>query len=128
MKTITNSAAPSTVPSFEVLLKKMLPHFRYYIGKVLRLRRDRYHDALQELTCMALEMYQSLVRRGKEVFHTPIMKFAIKKYREGRRFCGFNSTDVLSHQTQFKGRCETYSIDDCAEDGSPAGLRIVLVI
>jgi hypothetical protein len=114
MTTITNST-PSPV-SFEVLLTKMLPHFRYYVGRKLRLRLDNFDDAVKELTAIAYEFYHSLVQRGKDVFYTPIMKFAIKRYREGRRFIGLNTTDVLSHQTQLLDRCATYSIDDCVED------------
>ena len=116
MTTITNTATTPSVPTFEALLTKMMPHFRYFVGKVLRLRRDRYHDAIQDLVGMALETYQSLVRRGKEVFYTPIMKYTIQHYRAGRRFVGYNTTDVLGHQAQFLGRSTTYSIDDCAED------------
>ena len=115
MTTIANSTTPSPV-SFDVLLDKMLPYFRYYAGRVLRLRRDNFDDAIQELTCMALEMYHSLVRRGKDVFYTPIMRFAIKRYREGRRFCGLNTTDALSPQTQLLRKCETYSLHQMDED------------
>ena len=110
-----NTTAPSAV-SFETLLDKMRPHFRYYVGKILRLRLDNFDDAMQELTAIAYEIYHSLVQRGKAVFYTPIMKFAIKRFREGRRFIGLNSTDVLGHQAQFLGRSTTYSIDDCVED------------
>ena len=116
MSAIFNTTTTSSPVSFEVLLTKMRPHFRYYVGKILRLRLDNFDDAMQELAAIAYEIYHSLVQRGKAVFYTPIMKFAIKRYREGRRFCGINSTDVLSLQTQLMGRCETYSIDDCVED------------
>ena len=115
MSAIFNTTTSSPV-SFEVLLTKMRPHFRYYVGKILRFRLDNFDDAMQELTAIAYEIYHSLVQRGKAVFYTPIMKFAIKRYREGRRFIGLNSTDVLGHQAQFLGRSTTYSIDDCVED------------
>ena len=115
MRTITNATTPSPV-SFEVLLDKMLPHFRYYAGRKLRLRLDNFDDAMQELTAIAYEIYHSLVKRGKAVFYTPIMKFAIQRYREGRRFIGLNTTDALGHQAQFLGRSTTFSINDCVED------------
>jgi hypothetical protein len=113
MTTIANA----TAPSFEVLLDKMLPHCRYYAKRVIRRRWIDFDDVVQDLCGIALEIYQSLVRRGKEVFYSPIMKFTIKKYREGRRFCGQNSTDILSCQTQKLGRsavCQlvTYDQDD----------------
>ena len=118
----TTTTTPSPV-SFEVLLTKMRPHFRYYAGKILRLRLDNYDDAVQELTAIAYEIYHSLVQRGKAVFYTPIMKYSIKRYREGRRFIGLNTTDVLGHQAQFLGRSTTYSIDDCLENTDKRHLR-----
>jgi len=107
----------STVPTFEALLEKMMPHFRYFAKRMKRrYKRFDFDDAIQELVGMALEMYHSLVRRGKEVFYTPIMKYAIGHYCEGRRFTGTNSTDICSHQTQIKGRSEVYSLfDDTGE-------------
>jgi hypothetical protein len=70
---------------------------------------------------MALETYQSLVRRGKEVFYTPIMKYTIRHYREGRRLCGSNSTDGLSEQTQRIGRA---AIRQLLDFESPDGNEI----
>jgi hypothetical protein len=112
MTTIANTAT-----SFEVLLDKMMPYFRRYAKRVIRRRWIDYDDVLQDLTGMALDIYLSLVRRGKDVFYSPIMKFTIKRYREGRRFCGLNTTDILSCQTQKLGRsaiCQlvTYEDDD----------------
>ena len=95
---------PSVTPSFESLLDKMTPHLRYYAKNVLRLRGDNFDDALQELTTIAYEMYLGLVKRGKEVFFTPILKYAIGHYKEGRRFAGTNQTDVLSDRTRLIGR------------------------
>ena len=117
MSAIFNTTAiQSNATSFEVLLDKMLPHFRYYVGRKLRLRLDNFDDAVQELTAIAYELYHSLVQRGKAVFYTPIMKFAIQRYREGRRFIGLNTTDALGHQAQFLGRSTAFSINDCVED------------
>ena len=103
--------APSTVPSFEVLLGKMTPHFRYFAKRVLRLKGDDYDDVLQELSAIAYEMYLSLVKRGKEVFYTPITRFAIGRYKEGRRFLGSDSTDVLSERTRQLGRTDVCNRD-----------------
>ena len=111
MKMHTVTTAPSTVPSFEVLLGKMTPHFRYFAKRVLRLKGDDYDDVLQELTALAYEMYLSLVKRGKEVFYTPITRFAIGRYKEGRRFIGYNSTDVLSEGTKVLGRTDVCNGD-----------------
>jgi hypothetical protein len=82
----------------------MQPHFHYFVRKILRLKGDNFDDALQELTALAYDLYLSLVRRGKDIFYTPLMKFAIKRYREGRRFIGTNSVDAMSEQTKIKGR------------------------
>ena len=106
----------STVPSFEVLLTKMKPHFRYYVRRKLRLRCDNFDDAMQELTAIAYELYHSLVQRGKTILYTPILRYSIKCYREGRPFIGLNSTDVLGHQALLLGRSTTYSVEDCADD------------
>ena len=91
----------STAPTFEVLLAKMMPHFRYYAKRHLRRKGSRrfdYDDVMQELIGFALGMYRSLIRRGraKEVYFTPIMQFAIKRHRAGRRFIGTKTSDVLS--------------------------------
>jgi len=106
MTTIANSTAPV---SFDALLDKMMPHFRYYARWHVRRknRRGDYDDVMQDLTCMALEIYTSLIRCGKEVFYSPIMKYAIKRYQDGRRFIGSNTRDILSHQTQILGRSDT---------------------
>ena len=102
MTTIANSTAPV---SFDALLDKMMPHFQYFARWHVRRknRRGDYDDVMQDLVGFALEMYTSLVQRGKEVFYSPIMQFAIKRYQEGRRFIGSNTRDILSHQTQILG-------------------------
>ena len=94
----------SHVPTFEELLRKMEPHFKFFARRVLRLKGDNLDDALQELSAMAYEMYCSLVKRGKDIFYSPIMKYTIGRYKEGRRFIGSNSTDALSEGTRQKGR------------------------
>ena len=116
MPTFIYASAPS-VPSFDVLYAKMLPHFRYYARRYSRSKRIDREDVIQELTGIALELYTSLVRRGKTVFYTPIMKYAIKRYREGRRFIGYNSTDILSEQTQMMGRSAICRLSEF--DGDP---------
>ena len=113
-------SAPAPI-SFEVLLDKMMPHFKYYARQHTRRkgRRDDYDDVIQDLVGIALEMYHALIRKGKEVFYSPIMKFAIQRYQDGRRFTGSNRTDILSHQTQILGRCDTCQLStfDSEEDG-----------
>jgi len=120
MTIIVNASAPSVVP-FEVLLAKMEPHFKFFAKRVLKLKADNLDDALQELRTIAFDIYRSLVRRGKDVFFTPIMKFAIKRYKSGRRFLGSNTTDVLSDETRILGRCETRSLSqfDIADGSLP---------
>ena len=113
MTTIANNSAPS-VPSsvvpFEVLLAKMQPHFEYFAGKVLRLKADNFDDAVQELTAIAFGFYDSLVRRGKETFYTPIMKFSIQRYREGRLFIGSSMTDLFANRTRMLKRSDVCSL------------------
>ena len=51
MSTIANASAP-TVVSFEVLLAKMEPHFKFFAKRVLKLKADNLDDALQEGKCV----------------------------------------------------------------------------
>ena len=113
----TQSITTNPSPSFEELLPKMLRQFRYFAGKVLRLRRDRFADALQDLVGIALEIYRSLIRRGKTAFYSPIVRYSIKRYKAGRRCTGSNTTDILSHQAQIMGRSETCSLDQLNDEG-----------
>jgi len=118
MTTITNSA-PSHVVPFEVLLAKMEPHFKFFAKRVLKLKADNLDDALQEMRAIAFDNYRSLVRRGKEVFYTPIKNFAIKRYKSGRRFAGSSTTDILSDWTRILGRCDICSLSQFGvEDNS----------
>ena len=109
----------ASVPSFDSLLQKMMPHFQCYAKRLMRRRGSRrfdFDDVIQELTGFALVMYRSLIRRNKEVFYTPLMKFAIMRYREGRRFAGTNTLDVLSEQAQELGRCDTCQLSEFDDD------------
>ena len=108
MKHQSVTTVPSAPVSFEVLYEKMLPHFWYFARQYDRCRRTDQEDVIQELTGLALINYMSLIERGKEVFYTPIMKYAVQHYKEGRRFVGSNTTDILSEQTQMMGRSDTY--------------------
>jgi hypothetical protein len=110
MSTITNATTP-TVVSFEVLLAKMNPHFKFFAKRVLKLKADNLDDALQELRAIAFDIYRSLIRRGKQAFYTPIMNYAIKRYNSGRRFAGTSTTDVLSDCTRILERCDICSLD-----------------
>ena len=108
MTTIINTV--SVPVSFETLYQRMLPQFQFFTKHLMRRRGGRrleFDDVIQELAGFALENYTSLVRRSKETYYTPIAKYAIKRYREGRRFAGTNTTDILSEQAQALGRCDT---------------------
>jgi len=113
MTAIINSTTPSvqSAPvSFEVLLTKMQPQFEYFVGKVLRFKADNFDDAVQELITIAFDIYQKSVRKGKQVFYTPIKDFAIKKYKDGRRFIGSSTTDILAERTRILKRSDIYSL------------------
>ena len=103
MTTSTNTTAAPV--SFEILLDRMLPRFQYFAQRVLKLKADNYDDAIQEMTAIAFDLYRSLVRRGKPAYYSPIMRFAVKYYRIGRRCMGANTVDVLSERTQILERC-----------------------
>jgi hypothetical protein len=116
MTTFTNST-PAAPVAFDLLLEKMEPHFKFYARRYSRRKRIDRDDVMQDLTGLALENYTSLIRRGKEVFYSPVMQFAIKKYRSGRRFTGMNTTDILSEQTQMLGRSKARQFSEF--DGDP---------
>jgi len=103
-------AKTSAVVPFEELLTKMMPHFDFFAKKVMRFSDDNYDECIQDLSCIALDMYHSLMRRGKEVFYTPIMKFAIKRYKDGRHFMGSDTVDLLSGRTRIFGRSNVRSL------------------
>ena len=105
MTTFTNTNTATAPVSFDSLLEKMLPRFRYFAKRVLRLKSDNYDDAVQDMTAIAFDLYRSLVRRGKPAYYSPIMRFAVKYYRIGRRCMGANTVDVLSERTQILERC-----------------------
>ena len=111
MKVQSISAGNTPHVSFESLLEKMLPRFRYYVRNILRYRADNFDDAVQELVTLAYTIYRSLVEQGKAIFYSPIVKFAIGRYKEGRRFIGYNSTDVLSEGTKALGRTDVCNGD-----------------
>ena len=102
--------ATNPVIPFEVLLEKMMPNFKFFAKRTLKLKADNYDDTLQDLSAIAFDIYRSLVRRGKQIFYSPISNFAIKRYKSGRRFAGSSTTDVLSDETRILGRCETCSL------------------
>jgi DNA-directed RNA polymerase specialized sigma24 family protein len=114
MSTITNSTTPSA--TFEELLDKMLPHFRYFAKKTVKRKGVDCEDIIQDLCGMALETYLSLIQRGQAVFYTPLMKFAIRHYIEGRRFTGSNTTDILAEQAQKLGRSDTCQLSTFEDD------------
>ena len=111
MKNHSVSTVPSAPVSFETLYGKMLPHFRYFAKQFILCNGKSKHydfdDIIQELSGLALINYMSLIQRGKDAFYTPIMKYAVQHYKEGRRFVGYNSTDIFSEQTQTMGRSDT---------------------
>ena len=105
-------STPSTPVSFDSLLAKMLPYFRHYARRYSRNKRIDRQDVIQDLIGLALQIYNSAVRRGKEVYYTPLMQYAIKRYKSGRRCRGYNSTDILSEHAQMLGRSEVHSFHD----------------
>lgn len=121
MITFSNQANVNSVPSFDELLTKMMPHFRFFAKQELKLKGDNYDECIQDLTCMAYENYTSLVNRGlgNRIFFTPIKQFAIQRFRSGRHYLGMNSTDIFATCTQIKGRSELRSIHLMRENDDP---------
>ena len=111
MTTIANASAPSRVAPFEVLLAKMEPQFNFFAKRVLKLKADNLDDALQEMRSIAFDIYQKLVRKGKQAFYSPIANYAIRHYKSGRRFTGTSTTDVLSDCTRILERCDICSLN-----------------
>jgi len=117
--TIVTNTTPS-VPTFDSLYAKMLPHFKYFARHHVKRKGKRgdFNDVIQDLAGFALQMYNSLIRRGKgaDVFYTPLMKYAIMRYRSGRRFVGSNTKDILADQTQILGKSETCQLSQFDEE------------
>ena len=113
MITFSNTANVNTVPAFEELLVKMRPHFEFFAKHDQKFRGDNYDECLQDLTCLAYDFYLSLVSREliDRIFYTPIMKYSIGRFKEGRHFTGSNSVDVLADATRIQGRVEVESIE-----------------
>lgn len=99
-------------PSFEELLAKMMPHFRYFASRE-GLTGDNYDECLQDMSCSAYEFYKSLMDRGLQdrVYYSPLAKYAMCRFKEGRRYNGYNSTDVLGEVTRLKERVEVDSLE-----------------
>jgi hypothetical protein len=72
----------------------------------MRLKGDNLDDAIQDMTAIAFAIYASLVRRGKMAFYSPIMRFAVKRYKSGRHFTGESTKDLLAERTKILGRSE----------------------
>ena len=53
MKVQSISTGNTPHVSFEVLLKKLLPRFRYFVKNILRYKADNADDAVQELVTLA---------------------------------------------------------------------------
>ena len=101
----------SQIPTFEALHAKMQPHFKFFARRVLRLKKDNLDDALQELTLLAYALYLKLVQKGKAIYYTPLLRYSILHYKDGRRFIGTTSTDVMSEQTKIRGRSKLVKDD-----------------
>ena len=114
------TATVTSTVTFDDLLIKMLPRFQSYARRLQRrFKHFDVDDTVQDLVGMALQMYRSLQLRGKQAFYSPIMKFAIKRFRDGRRFVGQNKTDALAVQTQMLGRSAVYSLDQLDDGDVP---------
>ena len=109
----TPQPAAAPVPAFEELLTKMRPHFEFFAKHNQKLRGDNYDECLQDLTCLAYDFYMSLLDRGltNRIFYSPILKYSIGRFKEGRHFTGSNSVDVLGDACRVQGRVEVESLE-----------------
>ena len=100
----------TTVPSFESLLPALKARF-----KRACLSLPRWHDrdeAIAEMIANSYIAYDSLVKRNKEVYSTPISNYAVKHYFSGRRVTGMSATDVCADRTQLLQRSSVFTNQD----------------
>lgn len=121
MISFANNQQTANVPTFEELLVKMMPHFEFFAKHDQKLRGDNYDECIQDLTCMAYEMYSALVRNNKtdKIFFSAILNFAKKRFRDGRHFTDSSSVDVFGTRTRLKERCELNSIHMMKTNNDP---------
>lgn len=65
---------------------------------------DLKEDAVQEVLCMAYQLFIMARRRHKRATAQSLLHFALQLYRGGRRFCGRSGRDALGPEARCKGR------------------------
>jgi len=97
------------------MTKKVNEHFMTLEPRIRQYARrsfgdycaDKREEAAQAAVVLALQMTHNLAGNGRlhEAYATPIARFAVRKYWEGRTGgAPSNSTDVTSEHCQFLGR------------------------
>ncbi|MEX1039829.1 MAG: hypothetical protein WDZ51_04320 [Pirellulaceae bacterium] len=102
------SLTPSPSPCWQAEFLGMLPRIEKYARFHFRgLRGDTLDEAVQEVVCHSCQAYSQLVAQGRAHVATwsSLAKFALKRYRDGRRVGGsLNVNDICSvHCRRRKG-------------------------
>ena len=98
---------------FSELLPSMRAQARYAFRNLTPNART---DATQEVVVLAFVMFGNLVRAGRAhlAFATPLVQYAIRQYRVGRRVgIPINCNDVTSEQAQRARGFKLKSLDRC---------------
>ncbi len=86
---------------FAQMLPKMtaFAHFRFSA-----LNLEERYEAVQETIALAWLNYSNARPKGKTLNASTLIHYAALSVASGRKFAGSSSTDVLSEETQIKGR------------------------
>ena len=117
----------NTVPSFESLLPALIARFKRALISL-----PQNHDpeeVLAEMVANAFIAYDSLVKRNKEVYSTPIGNYAVKHYFSGRRVTGMSAVDVCADRTKLLQRSSVFTNQDmemyiCGRTQKPSTIAI----
>jgi len=108
------SPAPTSSPCWQAEFSRMLPRIENHARFQFRgLRGDRLDEAVQEVVCHACQAYSHLVTQGRAEVATwsSLAKFALKRYRAGRRVGGsLNVNDICSVHCRLRKGVQVQSL------------------
>ena len=98
-RSVPRSRTSTTVPAWHAGFLKLLPDIQRHVRLCFRhLDPDAREEAVQEAIANAMVAYTRLAAFGKEsvAYASPLARYAVGQYLDGRRVTGQNIRDVLS--------------------------------
>ena len=96
---VSRSCGSASVPAWHAGFLKLLPAIRRHVRLCFRhLKAEAREEAVQEAVANAMVAYARLAALGKEsvAYPSPLARYAVGQYLDGRRVTGQNIRDVLS--------------------------------